>query len=60
MKIGLYCLSQVKELSIVDGELYQRPVPAMASLREEGTLVRSEEVFDGQQIVHSAASNIMN
>ncbi len=50
------CLSQVKELSVVDGELYQRPVPAMASLREEGTLVRSEEVFDGQQIVHSAAS----
>ena len=34
------CLSQVKELSVVDGELYQRPVPAMASLREEGTLVR--------------------
>ena len=50
------CLSQVKELSVVDGELYQRPVPAMASLREEGTLVRSEEVFDDQQIVHSAAS----
>src|SRR5699024_8859063 len=29
---------------------------AMASLREEATLVRSEEVFHDQQNVHSAAS----
>lgn len=28
----------------------------MTSLREEGTLVRSEEVFDDNKIVHSAAS----
>ncbi|KRL01061.1 sucrose-6-phosphate hydrolase [Liquorilactobacillus capillatus] len=31
-----HCLSQVKELRIKDGCLYQRPVPAMAQLRTAG------------------------
>lgn len=33
------CLSQVKELSLKDGKLIQRPVKAMADLREAGQLI---------------------
>lgn len=46
------CLSQVKELEIRDGQLYQHPVLAMASLRQEGTLLRPERrVNDRQQLL---------
>lgn len=38
------CLSQVKELHLKDGHLYQRPVPAMTTLRDaKGTKVFSNE-----------------
>lgn len=46
------CLSQVKELSLKDGKLIQRPVVSMADLRENGTLLQtSEKVADKQQII---------
>ena len=31
-----HCLSQVKQLTIKNGQLYQHPVPAMANLRING------------------------
>lgn len=46
------CLSQVKELSLKDGKLIQRPVVSMADLREKGTpLQASKKVNTKQQII---------
>lgn len=46
------CLSQVKELSLKDGKLIQRPVVSMADLREKGTpLQAAKKVNAKQQII---------
>ncbi|WP_304652037.1 sucrose-6-phosphate hydrolase [uncultured Ligilactobacillus sp.] len=46
------CLSQVKELSLKDGKLIQRPVVSMAALREKGTpLQAAKKVNAKQQII---------
>lgn len=46
------CLSQVKELSLKDGKLIQRPVVSMADLREKGTpLQAAKKVNTKQQII---------
>ena len=49
------CLSQVKELSLKNGRLIQRPVAAMGTLRQAGHLIRTEKVIDGRQVVESHA-----
>ena len=49
------CLSQVKELSLENGRLIQRPVTAMGTLRQAGHLIRTEKVIDGRQVVESHA-----
>lgn len=46
------CLSQVKELSLKDGKLIQRPAVSMADLREKGTsLQAAKKVNAKQQII---------
>lgn len=49
------CLSQVKELTIKDGHLIQRPVNSMTTLRQAGHLIRTEKVIDGRQLIKSHA-----
>ena len=55
----LGCLSQVKALSLdAEGNLLQRPVPAMATLREKGTVLRPEANYNQrQQLVHKAGQH---
>jgi len=43
------CLSQVKELSLKDGKLIQRPVVSMADLREKGISLQAAEKVDAKQ-----------
>ncbi len=43
------CLSQVKELSLKDGKLLQRPVNSMAELRKKGTILIPSEIVSGSQ-----------
>ena len=51
------CLSQVKELELRDGHLYQHPVVAMGSLRQQGTLLRPERrVNDRQQLLDQSGN----
>lgn len=50
------CMSQVKELHVKDGVLYQQPVPAMASLRKNGTPLRVEKTLDTHQTLMQDAS----
>lgn len=46
------CLSQVKELSLKNGKLIQRPVVSMADLREKGTPLQvAKKVNAKQQII---------
>ncbi|MHC3376157.1 sucrose-6-phosphate hydrolase [Ligilactobacillus equi] len=53
------CLSQVKVLSLdADGKLIQQPVPAMADLRQAGTVLRPEANYNQrQQLVYQAGNH---
>ena len=46
------CLSQVKELSLdAKGRLLQRPVKAMADLRSDGQVIKTDKPVNGRQIL---------
>lgn len=50
---GVY--SQVKRLSIVDGKLIQRPVPAMANLRQDGMALLANGHSGWQTLINNAS-----
>ena len=51
------CFSQVKELSLDEqNRLVQRPVPAMADLRQAGQVIKAEKAINGRQILVDNAS----
>lgn len=50
------CLSQVKQLSLKNGHLIQRPVNTITKLRKDGHSIHSEKNINGHQIIHKHAS----
>ena len=50
------CLSQVKELSLKDGKLIQRPVVSMADLREKGTSLQAAKKVNAKQQIIAESS----